>query len=683
MSSTNGTVLVSGPNVIQTQDFYVKAGVLHPFIIGSIAVITLFVYLRLGSNRSIAPFTVFDWVVNVALGSTLAGIVNGNSLVRGLLALATMLTFQYLISMFCTRFERLEWLVQGQPLVLVFRGKMLQSVMHKHRISCGNLNAALRQNGVANICLVECAIVEPNGSISVFTTKELENAGVSPDTLLAVTAYKALCEQLEETLGSGTDGGKNEEEAGRDRDHERRRAESERRRAEAANRDRNREQRRAESERRRADQAEYQSRSTTLIEYIRETHRLLELNVTTESDKSLTSKGTITNPRSKYVPSILSAWRNFLETQSRILGRLYSTFPADRRAFESVGFLQGLGERVAGRPVANEKDLEHTQQNIVEEPVAKIIEILRSDHTTLRQFDLGGGIVFDNHPNGLSDGAEGPSQRRARHKGNQLYADQRTSHYTNTSSSGSSAMIRMQYGLPHRNTDDIDLVVQPTDSITAESISTWLLQSYPTAFVTKSVHGVLVPALRFQRSDGSVKNFEIEIFDVGAWPQRSQYDLSNPANEVVRILISGFEVPVFSARWLLREKIVTALERQGSRKERTDLEDACALVQVVDITSLDLTGHAEAVQHILTKKPDYRQQLELKIICPDVLGRSWTWNESAGVYWRLEGDQLRYMDDEVKRHKFKWEATAGVRYFKVSSGTWYYNGDDGDIAFWG
>ncbi|KAI8667513.1 hypothetical protein NCS56_00887900 [Fusarium sp. Ph1] len=38
-----------------------------------------------------------------------------------------------------------------------------------------------------------------------------------------------------------------------------------------------------------------------------------------------------------------------------------------------------------------------------------------------------------------------------------------------------STIIRMQFGLPQRTTEDIDLVIQPSGSITADSISTWLL----------------------------------------------------------------------------------------------------------------------------------------------------------------------------------------------------------------
>ncbi|TVY68824.1 hypothetical protein LSUE1_G007625 [Lachnellula suecica] len=167
-SGTNGTVVITGPDVLQTSDFYVKAGILHPVTVGSIAVVVLFGYLR---------------------------IVNGNSLVRGLLALGTLLGFQYLTSTLSSRFARhISCIFQSPPLVLVFRGEMLRPVMKKHRISPTDVNAALRQRGVLNVCQVECAIIEPTGTISVFTMKELADAKVEPDVLTAIPAYKALRE---------------------------------------------------------------------------------------------------------------------------------------------------------------------------------------------------------------------------------------------------------------------------------------------------------------------------------------------------------------------------------------------------------------------------------------------------------------------------------------------------------
>ena len=65
----------TGGKIIQAADFYETANVLHPIIVGTIAIALLFAYLRLASNRSIAPITLFDSIVSVALGSTLAGVV--------------------------------------------------------------------------------------------------------------------------------------------------------------------------------------------------------------------------------------------------------------------------------------------------------------------------------------------------------------------------------------------------------------------------------------------------------------------------------------------------------------------------------------------------------------------------------------------------------------------------------
>ncbi|PVH76659.1 hypothetical protein DL98DRAFT_591961 [Cadophora sp. DSE1049] len=153
-SDINGTVIISGryfPTSLFPFIIFIKADILHLITVGFATVLVLFTYLHLGSNRSIAPITVFDWVINVALGSSLARIVNGNSFTRRLLAIATMLAFQYITSTLATRFHnRLAWAFQVPP----FR---------------------------------RC----------IFTKKELLDARVKPDVLMAVRAYRKLCEHAE------------------------------------------------------------------------------------------------------------------------------------------------------------------------------------------------------------------------------------------------------------------------------------------------------------------------------------------------------------------------------------------------------------------------------------------------------------------------------------------------------
>ncbi|KAK8013798.1 hypothetical protein PG991_009391 [Apiospora marii] len=77
-----------------------------------------------------------------------------------------------------------------------------------------------------------------------------------------------------------------------------------------------------------------------------------------------------------------------------------------RRAFESLAFLHGLGERIARKRIANEKDLEYFQHISVEDPVRSIVEHLVSVAEVRAAFALGDGIVFENHPNAISDISE-------------------------------------------------------------------------------------------------------------------------------------------------------------------------------------------------------------------------------------------------------------------------------------
>lgn len=216
---SNGTVITTGPKIIQTADFYVSASVLHPIVIGSIAVVSLFAFLRVVSNRSVAPITIFDWLITVALGSTLAGIVNGNSLVRGLLGLITMLSFQYITSFIGSHSQgRFTWILTSPPLVIVFRGELLTGVMKSHRIAHSDLNGALRQQGIVNISQVECAIIEPTGKFSVFTKKQLREFDGEPTVLLDIPAYAALCEDAEQRNHRNSANGDDDAKSGSTRD---------------------------------------------------------------------------------------------------------------------------------------------------------------------------------------------------------------------------------------------------------------------------------------------------------------------------------------------------------------------------------------------------------------------------------------------------------------------------------
>ncbi|KAI0448035.1 hypothetical protein F4803DRAFT_496253 [Xylaria telfairii] len=210
------------------------------------------------------------------------------------------------------------------------------------------------------------------------------------------------------------------EDAERGRLEERERAEREQQRADDAERSRREEQKRADDaersrreEQKRADESEEHWRPTSLDEYIAACHELVFSQFKVETNKALTSRGPITNPRNKYCPTSLKPWPDFLQEQSTTFGELYTTYSPERRAFENRSFLAGLGRRVSLHPIKDEKTLEYFMHVGVEDPVTAIMDELKNVDEFRGAFDIGNGIVFENHPNAISDAAEEVVAREA------------------------------------------------------------------------------------------------------------------------------------------------------------------------------------------------------------------------------------------------------------------------------
>ena len=244
-----------------------------------------------------------------------------------------------------------------------------------------------------------------------------------------------------------------------DHQRERERAEKAERRAEGAEQDRQRERERAEKEQQRAEEAEQQTRPTTLDEYITACHSSVFSKLTIETDPK---QGSITNPQNKWCPTTIQPWTDLLDEQRAVFGALYGVFPTERRVFENKNFLDGLGNRISKRSVADEKALEYFLHNSVEDLVRHIIEQLKELPGVFSVFDIGNGIIFENHAHAISDTAkevvvrEGPTtlpQTPGQLNHNQLRADQICIYRSDSVHSSRRTMAYIsEYKPPHKLT---------------------------------------------------------------------------------------------------------------------------------------------------------------------------------------------------------------------------------------
>lgn len=153
--------------------------VLRTLVIGVLAYVVLVIQLRLSGKRTLSKMNSFDFIVTVALGSTLATVLLSKdvSLMDGAMAFAVLIFLQYAITWASVRSKKLSNLVKATPVLLFYQGKFLWEAMRAQRVTQEEILAAMRSQGIGSVEEVGAVILETEGSISVI--KELESTASS------------------------------------------------------------------------------------------------------------------------------------------------------------------------------------------------------------------------------------------------------------------------------------------------------------------------------------------------------------------------------------------------------------------------------------------------------------------------------------------------------------------------
>jgi uncharacterized membrane protein YcaP (DUF421 family) len=129
-------------------------------------------------------------------------------LVMGILPILSLVCFEVIMSWLSLKSKRLRHAVSGSPKVIIRDGVLDQKVMEDLRFSVDDLMTALRGNSVFDIADVQFAIVETNGSVSVYEkyaqrnvkNTDLNLTGTSMDPpVIIVSDGKLITQGLNET----------------------------------------------------------------------------------------------------------------------------------------------------------------------------------------------------------------------------------------------------------------------------------------------------------------------------------------------------------------------------------------------------------------------------------------------------------------------------------------------------
>lgn len=143
--------------------------VLKTVVLGTASYAALIAMLRVSGKRTLSQMNAFDFVVTVALGSTLSAILVSPevSLTQGVVALGLLVGLQFVVTFVVVRAPWAAGVVKNRPRLLLYRGELLDDALRDERVVAEEVRQAIRNSGALSVQSVHAVILETDGSFSV------------------------------------------------------------------------------------------------------------------------------------------------------------------------------------------------------------------------------------------------------------------------------------------------------------------------------------------------------------------------------------------------------------------------------------------------------------------------------------------------------------------------------------
>ncbi len=141
---------------------------------------TVFIYvfllliMRLMGKREIGKLSIFDLIVSFMIADISAMVIENlnEPLILGVISIITLALLQILLSYLSLKSKKVREWVDGKPVMIIKKGKILEKQMAQARYNLDDLIMQLREKNIADVSDVEFAILETSGKLSVFEKEE-------------------------------------------------------------------------------------------------------------------------------------------------------------------------------------------------------------------------------------------------------------------------------------------------------------------------------------------------------------------------------------------------------------------------------------------------------------------------------------------------------------------------------
>lgn len=134
----------------------------------AIVYVLVFAFTRILGRRELSRLQPFDLIVLIVIGDLIqSGVTQSDLSVTGItLALGTIGVLQVLTSYLSFRFRRMRPVLQGEPIVLVENGNLIERNMRRERLTHDDLAEKARMSQIGSLADIRWAVLETNGDIS-------------------------------------------------------------------------------------------------------------------------------------------------------------------------------------------------------------------------------------------------------------------------------------------------------------------------------------------------------------------------------------------------------------------------------------------------------------------------------------------------------------------------------------
>lgn len=138
-------------------------------ILAVLAYLALILVLRISGKRTLTKLNVFDFVFVVALGSVLATTIlsSDTTLADGIMAFIVLIGIQITLSWLCVSSHTMDAWINGQPTLLLHRGKFLETAMRRERVTKEEVLSALRNATIRKFDEIDAVVLETDGTLSI------------------------------------------------------------------------------------------------------------------------------------------------------------------------------------------------------------------------------------------------------------------------------------------------------------------------------------------------------------------------------------------------------------------------------------------------------------------------------------------------------------------------------------